>query len=267
MPSDARAIYAYEVSPTTNMPIVRGHAQRAWMDASVERSAYRCLPMVIANQAGWMIENPIDFSACWNGGKSKDDVWISFGGQQSQDQFSFQVAVGPTENQGDPRIMSHFGSGVLTFTVPYLFQTPPEINLWVKGPSNWIKDGVCPLEGIVETDWSAATFTMNWKLTRPGLIVEFKRGDPICMIVPIQRGLAESFDPRIAAIGSNPTLQSENKTWNIRRKEFLQALVQSPADMKTDWEKDYFQGRTPSGDYFEGHQTQVRLKEFVAKTS
>jgi hypothetical protein len=26
---------------------------------------------------------------------------------------------------------------------------------------------ISPLDGIVETDWLEATFTMNWKLTRP----------------------------------------------------------------------------------------------------
>ena len=267
MPSDARVIHAFEVGAPTNMPIVRGHPQRDWMDATTDRFAYRCLPLVIANQSGWMIQNPVDFTACWNGGRKQEDVWINFGGGQTSDQFAFQVCVGPTANESDPRISSHFGGGVLTFRLPYLFQTPPEINLWVKGPSNWVKDGVCPLEGVVETDWSAASFTMNWKLTRPGLSVEFKRGEPICMIVPIPRGLAESLDPRQAPISSNPTLESEYKTWNVRRKEYLETIARTPEISKADWEKDYFQGRTPSGDYFEGHQKQVRLKEFVAKQS
>lgn len=265
MSSDARVIHAYEVSNKTNMPIVCGPPQRAWMDATTERFAYRCLPMVLANQAGWLIENPIDFTACWNGGRLQEDVRIDFGGQQSTNQFEFQVCVGPTENESDLRISSHFGNGVITFNVPYLFRTPPGINLWVKGPSNWIKDGVCALEGIVEADWSTSTFTMNWKLTRPGLNVEFKRGEPICMIVPIPRGLAESLEPQQAPISSNPELEAEYGKWNNRRRGFLDSLSLHPVSGKAGWEKDYFQGRNPSGDYFEGHQTQIRLKEFPAK--
>ena len=50
---------------------------------------------------------------------------------------------------------STFGSGFITFTIPVLFRTPKGINLRLTGPSNWIKDGVQPLDGIVETDWSA----------------------------------------------------------------------------------------------------------------
>ena len=52
-----------------------------------------------------------------------------------------------------------------------------------------------PLEGIVETDWLPATFTMNWRLTRPNYPVHFEAGDPICMVVPVPRGLAESLVP------------------------------------------------------------------------
>jgi hypothetical protein len=266
MPSDARVIHAYQVSDNRNMPIFCAPPQRAWMENTDDRFAYRCLPMVMANQAGWMIANPASFTVCWNGGGKREDLWINFGGQQV-DQFSFQVHVGSTESKGDYRISSHFGNGIVTFEVPYLFRTPPEINLWVKGPSNWIKDGACPLEGIVETDWAISTFTMNWKLTRPGLIVEFKEGEPICMIVPIQRGLAESLDPQQALITTNPKLDADHRNWNLGRKEFIESLARSRASGKSGWEKDYFQGRTPAGDHFEGHQTQIRLKEFTVQPS
>jgi Family of unknown function (DUF6065) len=267
MPSETRVIHAFQVSDTTNMPITCGSPQREWMNSTTDRFAYRCLPMVMANQAGWMIANPINFTACWTGGGRQEDVSINFGDVQPINQFAFQVSVGPAQNQSDERIKSHFGSGVVTFAIPYLFRTPPEVNLWVKGPSNYIKDGAQPLEGIVETDWSAATFTMNWKLTRPGMIVEFKRGEPICMIVPVQRGLAESLAPHQALIAADPKLDSEYKTWNSRRGEFNEALAQNRSINKSGWEKDYFQGRTPSGNQFEGHQTQIGLKEFVVKPS
>jgi hypothetical protein len=39
-----------------------------------------------------------------------------------------------------PSAISHFGSGILTWNVPYLFRTPPGYNLLVRGPANWPKD-------------------------------------------------------------------------------------------------------------------------------
>jgi hypothetical protein len=239
------------------------------MDETPLRFAYRCLPLVMANQAGWLVLNPVDFTACWNGGVNKGDLSLDFGTGQPLGAFTFQVWAGaPERGAADSRITSHFGSGVLTITLPYLFRTPPGVNLWVKGPSNWVKDGAFPLEGVVESDWSAATFTMNWKLTRPGLAVRFERGEPICMIVPVPRGLAESLDARQAPLRSNPDLEAAYNTWQARRNEFLEALGDlSPEAIERGWQKDYFQGRTPEGSVFEGHQTHVRLKEFVRDPS
>ena len=105
--------------------------------------------MVLANQSGWILRTRGDIRAYWFGGDKKIDVKIEMGGGQEANS-----------------VLSIFGSGIITFTFPVLFRTPKGINLWVKGPANWIKDGVQPLEGIVETDWSVSTFTMNKKNSR-----------------------------------------------------------------------------------------------------
>ena len=128
-------LYAFELGAQADMSIEPAPGHREWMDQSPDRYAYRCLPLVIANQSGWVIRNPVSFSLRWNGGDGLDDLKI-------------KIPRGIPEL----RIQSHFGLGIVTFTLPYLFRTPPEINLWVKGPANWIKDGIQPLEGVVETD-------------------------------------------------------------------------------------------------------------------
>ena len=58
-------------------------------------------------------------------------------------------------------VISHFGSGVLTFHAGYLFRTPPGWAVWARGAPNTVKDGIVPLDGLVETDWLPFTFTMN----------------------------------------------------------------------------------------------------------
>src|SRR6478736_3013671 len=124
-------------------------AERAWMDNTENRHAYRCLPLTIANAHGWEILSPGGFNAIWNGGKGLDAVTV-------------------TADAGvEPAAMSHFGHGVLTFTVPCLFRTEPGFDLMVTGPFNMPKDSIAPLTGIIETDWSPYTFTMNWRFTRP----------------------------------------------------------------------------------------------------
>ena len=160
------------------------------MDAAHLRHPYRCLPLNIANQNGWVLTCPTDVRCYWYGGPNPADLEVKFDGPP------------------DPVVSSHFGSGVLTFSVPYLFRTPPGVNLWVKGPANWIKDGVQPLEGVVETDWASSTFTMNWKVTRVCEWVAFKAGDPIAMLVPIPRGLTEGMVPKLTPLDANPELKA-----------------------------------------------------------
>ena len=143
---------------------------------------YRCLPLVIANQAGWILRAPAAFRAYWYGGPNKEDVELRFDG--------------PPDN----RIVSHFGSGVVTFTVPVPVPHPAGHQPVGEGAGNYIKDGVQPLEGVVETDWMASTFTMNWKITRVCEWVRFEKGEPFCMLVPVPRGLAEGLVPRSVLI-------------------------------------------------------------------
>jgi hypothetical protein len=245
MEPNANAFIAYELHPGTEGEVEPAPINRDWMDAAHQRFPYRCLPLTIANQAGWVLRSPASFRAYWYGGPRKEDVEVRFDGPE------------------DNRILSHFGVGTITFTVPFLFRTPPGVNLWVKGPANWIKDGLQPLEGIVETDWLASTFTMNWKITRVCEWVTFQKGEPYCMLVPVPRGLAESLVPRRELIDADPGLKEQYHRWEASRKGFLHGLSErDPAAIKQGWQKDYFQGKTPDGRDFDAHQTKLNLREF-----
>lgn len=90
------------------------------------------------------------FSAVWDGGERENAVRIR-----------------PDPGTHAPAV-SHFGSGTLTFHIPCLFKTDSGTNLFVTGPLNRPKDGIAALTGIIETDWSPYTFTMNWRFTRAG---------------------------------------------------------------------------------------------------
>ncbi len=237
---------AYQVGDTTDMPLLPAPVRRDWMDDATNQYANRCLPLLIANQAGWIIPCPVSFTARWLGFQDLDSLVLDFGG-----------------NPPDKRVSSHFGHGVITFTVPYLFRTPDGIELWVKGPSNVIVDGAQALEGVVETDWSPASFTMNWKLTRSHRDVSFLAGQPICMIVPVSLGLAEKLDPRLRVIDLDTQLGAEYMTWRKSREDFLRALNRGEPDATAaGWQKDYFRGRAGHGRARADHRTKLRLRGF-----
>ena len=128
---------------------------------------------------------------------------------------------------------------------------------------DWIKDGVQALEGVVETDWLASTFTMNWKMTRICEWVRFEKGEPFCMLVPVPRGLIEKLVPKRVPIAANPELQKQYQAWENSRKGFLIGLKERDPDaMQRGWQKDYFQGKTPDGQEFHEHQTRLEVREF-----
>lgn len=242
----APEITAYCINPNLAMPIVPAPQVRDWMEETDDRFSYRCLPLLMANQSGWFLLNTEKLFVTWDGRKGARGLTV-------------------TSLEGErPKIaLSHFGEGVLTWDVPYLFRTSPGYNLLVRGPSNWPKDGICPLEGLVETDWLGATFSVNWKMTRINHEVIFEPGEPIAMIVPQRRFEIESFRAEIDDIESRPDVLRDYEMWEARRHAFLNRLCEGdPETIKQGWEKHYFRGLAVNGEPVEAHQTKLKLKAF-----
>jgi hypothetical protein len=244
---------AYHALPDapSMLRIVPAPRWREWMNATTNNFANRCLPLLVANESGWVLLNPVAFEAVWDGGDDPSAISIEFDG-----------ATPPW-----PFLESLFGHGILTWALPYLFRTPPSYNLLARGPANWPKDGLCALEGVVETDWATATFTMNWRFTRPHHRVRFEQDEPFCMIVPQRRGELESFYPEIKHVRADPPTAEGWKRWlesrdELRRRKFLGIYSEDYAEHRDAWEKDYFRGRSTDGREAPEHQTKLRLREF-----
>ena len=230
-------------------PLVKGEQNRDWMEATAVRFAYRCLPMVIANQAGWMLLNPRKFSLVWTGGPDIGALKITY-----------------LSGKGPKIAVSLFGGGVLTFTVGYLFRTPPGYNLHVRGPANCPRDGVSALEGIVESDWTEATFTMNWKVTRPNHPIVFEEGDPVAMISPIRRGEIERFQPELHNLSEDPALFEVHREWAKSRAKHNADLRDPNSQAHKDgWQRHYFRGVSVRKEPAREHQTKLTVADFLDK--
>lgn len=233
------------------MRLVPASSDRDWMNQSDQRFANRCLPMLMANQAGWLILNDRRLRAKWLGNARIDNVVV--------------------ETAGKPpyAALSHFGHGILTFTLPFLFRTPPGMGLLFRGPANAPKDAIAPLEGLTETDWAIATATMNWKFTRADTWIEFAEGEPICMVVPQQFEVLEAMQPGTMDIKQDPDTQSAYYGWKRSRDDFLRNLrILDPGTVQQGWQGHYFQGTVPSTEPnppapVRRHRTRLRLREFV----
>ena len=240
-------LIAYRLGKNPKMRLAAASANRDWMDKTDKRFANRCLPMLIANQAGWTILNGRAFRAMWLGRSDLDGIVIE-----------------PTG--GTPcAASSHFGHGILTFTLPFLFRTPPGVSLLFRGPVNAPKDSIAPLEGLVETDWAVATATMNWQFTRPHAWVEFAVDEPVCMVVPQQIPLLEQMQPRLLDIVENPEINQGHRAWSDSRRLFNENLRNhDPEATKISWQRHYFQGTSPLPETgrTENHRTRLKIREF-----
>lgn len=242
--------YPLSVDPP---PLRAAPAKRDWMDATPEGFAYRCLPLTIANAHGWEVINPIGFEAAWKGGVDKSAAAVV---------FDDEAALPPGARV---KPMSHFGSGVITFELPFMLKTPPGWNVMVSGPINRPKDGIAALTGVIETDWSPYTFTMNWMFTRANHAVRFEAGEPIAHIMPVRRNTLEKVEPEVRTIYEDADRLDQNTLWRESRAGFLSGLAEKEAwAVEEKWQKAYYRGKRPDGkDGAKDHLFKLRLREFA----
>ena len=77
------------------------------MDDADRKFPYRCLPLVVANQYGWEILSTHRLRASWDGTSKPESLYVE-----------------NLYGDGPLHCHSHFGEGVLTFQIPFLFKTP-----------------------------------------------------------------------------------------------------------------------------------------------
>ena len=247
---DGDQLVAYLIGRRPALEIVPAPRTREWMLKTSKSFANRCLPLLMANESGWWLLNRHAFSARWNGGPRREDLELTF---------------------DDPRrhgsaATSLFGHGILTWAIPCVFRTPAGVELLVRGPANLPKDGASALEGLVETDWIEATFTMNWKLTRPELPVRFERGEPYAMVVPQGRADLERFAPVVRALSDDPELRERVRRWAERRqREQVRAFAVQhvPEIGGPEWDGAYMRGVRDDGSSYEEHRVRRALRPFM----
>lgn len=227
--------------------IVPARSERAWMDGTYQRSAYRCIPLSMANASGWEMLVPSSFQATYFGGDAIEDMQLR--SMDGDEQFRRHAS-------------SHFGYGVLTFHSGWLFRTPPGWAIWARGAPNAHRDKIVPLEGIVETDWLPFPFTMNWRFTRPGT-VQFNKGEAFCFLTLMPHGVLDQVQPRVMALEDDPTLKAAHDTWLEKRLDFNVRLKNlEPEAVAQGWQKHYARGDTSlGGSPPTFHITKRRLKK------
>jgi hypothetical protein len=199
--------------------------------------------VAIGNCYGWQVLCPADIAVAWNGGERIEDLAV--------------------RSERANAATSNFAHGICTFDVGWLFRTPPGVHLMYTGPLNHVKDGATPITGVVETDWLPYTATMNWRLSRPG-VVTWDTGEPYCQIIPVKAGMLDSTELVLHDLADDPALLAEHVEWRRQRTEHRAKMTAGDADaLKTPWLKHATVGRYASdGRSADGHHvTKLRLAE------
>lgn len=221
-------VFQVSDSPMTVRPASR---QRAWFDEFPDNFPYRCLPLVIANQAGLELSMNFAFSVVWDGTPAQSGIKVT-----------------SNDRRASTYITGHFGYGVLTFSLPYLFRTPENIGLMAIGPANLPKIGAVAMSGIIETAWSPYTFTMNWKMLEPGRGVMWDKDEPFCQLVPIDLTVIKEVKAVEKPITADPALHKAHAEWSESRRKFNEERKTAPRTPgPSPWQKHYFQGKLLNG--------------------
>jgi hypothetical protein len=205
--------------------------RREWME-SLAPFIYRCLPLTMANQNGWVLESPCKFSAVWDGGPGVENM-----------SFEFEQGFESLKNN----IQCYFGGGIITFIFDFFIKTSEKTNLLVRGAPNFYVDNAQALEGLVETDWLNFTFTMNWKVILPNKPVLFNMGDPICFLQPVPHNYAEEFNFNLLYLEDNPELREKFEAYSQSRGNFIRENNDKRSkgikiSTNESWQKHYFNG-------------------------
>ncbi len=104
------------------------------------------------------------------------------------------------------------------------------------------------------------SFTMNWKLMLPNHPVRFELGEPLFQAIPLASNICADLEEASVSyqkLSDNPELLRAYQEWDQGRRRFHDQKV-SGGVKPNDWQKDYFQGRDPSGQATEHHMTKVQ---------
>jgi hypothetical protein len=226
----------YLIGPQViNKILKKSEKKREWFTSDM----YRCLPLSIGNQYGFIITALFDFSVEWNGGDQPHDTKIYY------DKPIQEIQMMP------PLILTHFGHGIVTINPPFTLRTPPGVNLMTINPPNVILPNITVMTGVVETDNLRRNFTFNLKVQIPNIKVNFPAGVPLSGFIPIPRNYADDFTIVDALdIFDKDLIDEENRsTLDASAKRFS-----IEPNLPGGVGRDYFIGQDVYGNKFPDHQ-------------
>ena len=90
-------------------------------------------------------------------------------------------------------VQSVLGHGLLTFYPGYQLKTEGDQMLWVRGPINLPKDGLYPLECLVDATVFPCIVTIHWPCTRPNHTIRFAANGTVATLLLCPKSVPENL--------------------------------------------------------------------------
>ena len=158
-------VYKLYKEPAILKPL---EVKRDWMDNTLNKHAYQCMPLGLINNYGWGISFPKDISFIWNGNTDPDP-----------DPNNIKIL------EGEEYVYTERGNNLITFKTGLMFKTPENLTLMVYPIPNYFIDGAEPLSVLLSTSFLKGDLQPSWKITKANEIITIKAGDPVIAIMPI----------------------------------------------------------------------------------
>ncbi|HEY0603905.1 MAG TPA: DUF6065 family protein [Herpetosiphonaceae bacterium] len=175
----------------------------------------------MAGSQAWIFRSPSAVEITWNGGPAPEDI---------------DIRIEASDADATPFVQSYLGDGLLSFYPGYQFQTEAPHNLWVRGPINQPKDGLHPLEQIVETALLPCTIHVIWQCTRPNQSIRFEPGEPFGTILLYAGGAQETATLDVVPLDDEGDLDAYEQAFqqfvdNAAVQSLFQRLGAAPANV------------------------------------
>lgn len=178
----------YKLFDSDDYEIVKNIVQRDWLDETIEKHGYKCMPITSMNTHSWSIVLKKKTVIHWSPEERPKDI---------------EVLCGPGE-------FNMYG-GFVSFQLPYIFKTEEDFyTVFIPSP-NFVYNNATPLSFLIRSDWFPSSFQCAWKLHTPGRHV-IEEGTPLVSFFPYPKNLIDDVD-----ISIHKNFDSNQELYNLHR--------------------------------------------------
>jgi hypothetical protein len=140
--------------------------KRDWMEDTVDRHAYNCFPVSLANRLGWAISFPEDISFIWDG---------------VSDTLPNHIQV----LSGNKYCSTNRSNATVSFNTGLSARTKENVTMLIMPVPNQFISGIHTFTTLLSTSFFTGEIPCVVRVTEPGKVITIKANTPVCVILPI----------------------------------------------------------------------------------